>query len=126
MRRIAALFLLCLFCVSFIGCATTHMTKMDSETRQPTTNVDIYTDKTSVKVPYKEIAILNAEGGAMASPETVMKSLIVKAKKIGANAIIYGGQGSKTNVSTIGGGLSANSVSTASAIAIVYLNDTPK
>jgi len=102
------------------------MTKMDSETRQPTTNVDIYTDKASVKVPYKEIAILNAEGGAYASPEKVMNSLIKKAKKIGANAIIYGGQGSKTNMSTLGGGLSANTVNTAAAIAIVYLNETPK
>ena len=40
--------------------------------------------KASVKVPYKEIAILNAEGGAYASPEKVMNSLIKKAKKIGA------------------------------------------
>ncbi len=103
-----------------VGCATTHVTKMDTEKREPTTNVDIYTDKADVKVPFKQIAILNAEGGAYASPEKVMKSLIEKAKKLGANGIIYGGQGSKTNVSTLSGGLSAQSVNTAQAIAIVY------
>ena len=107
-----------------IGCATTHVTKMDSTKREPTTNIDIYTDKADVKVPYKQIAILNAEGGELASQETVMKSLINQAKKLGANGIIYGGEDSKTKMSTLGG-FSASTVNTAKAIAIVYTPVTP-
>lgn len=107
----------------FNGCAKTSVTLLDNTNRPTSEKVDIITDEQNINREYEQIAILNAEGGAGASPGVVIKSMRKKARGLGADAIILAGQGSKNNVMLTGNQAYGASVNTASAVAIVYVKE---
>lgn len=112
--------LLLLLTTALFGCARTSVTMIDSAERPQSENVQIISDRSSITSEFTEIAILNSEGGAGASPNVVLKSMIRNAKSIGADAIILEGQDTKDSSIYVDGQFQDSSVNIARGVAIVF------
>lgn len=85
--HISTAIILCLFCIP--GCAI-YESNYFGDHEQPTTHIEIYQDSKDIKQPFKVIGhfiaeIPNDEKGQ----KKVRLQLIEKAKKVGANGLIF-------------------------------------
>ncbi len=71
-------------CFTFLGCAYTQHTKLTETEYEPTeNNIEIATE--GVDKPYLELAIIQSEGWTINQSK---ESIVKKAKKLGADAVI--------------------------------------
>ena len=70
-----------------VGCASSGG-QYDNIKRKPTTQVDIFRDGQKPTRAYKEIGLLTDDGG-LVEQRGIEAKLIRKAKRMGANAIIF-------------------------------------
>ena len=91
--------LLTAYCLMMlIGCVSVNVIPLGGAEFYPTdANVLVYYNRDNIEKPYDEIAILNAKttDKDFVSDEKMLNALLLKAKEIGADAVIYESQSTK-------------------------------
>jgi hypothetical protein len=121
----------CSFLLVFsqLGCATVRITEFSSEVRTPKTgNIDVFFTTASIKLPYKEVALITVDDEGWGLDETkLLELLIKKTKEVGADGVIVLAQDKKTGgYLPIGAGILAITETTVRGSAIVYLKKEPE
>ena len=90
--------LLIIYClIMLIGCVSVNVIPLGGAKFYPTNKkVLVYYNAEKIEKPYDEIAILNAKttDKDFVSDEAMLEKLLLKAKEIGADAVIYESQSS--------------------------------
>lgn len=111
-----------------MGCgAIVNVAPFDETERQPTQSVDIFSDRSSVDRPYKEIGLITADDNGWDKSEADLIAILRnKAMEIGADAIILSpGEQSKQGSMLIGDLLVDSNKRIVKAVAIVYTDKSP-
>ena len=118
--------LLTAYCLMMlIGCVSVNVIPLGGAEFYPTdANVLVYYNRDNIEKPYDEIAILNAKttDKDFVSDEKMLNALLLKAKEIGADAVIYESQSTKKGgpMVLIGGMLAQDTHGSFRVIAIRY------
>jgi hypothetical protein len=118
--KIAMLTFLLLF---LIGCAATlNVTRFDAVQREPTgATIEVFSSPQNITRPYKEIALITAEEGWDHSEAELTRLMIVRARDMGADAIILLGAVQRTSGGAlVGGTYVASTFNFTRCTAIVY------
>jgi hypothetical protein len=82
-----------LFCVTWLGCATTDVMRTDDSRRPPTNKADVKVFLEEPSGPYTTVAIVQAsDQGWGLSLEVLKRKMVERAAALGGDAVILGHQ----------------------------------